>query len=150
LNETRRQLRRRVRQVLGPDQWTGRANTIARTESLAALNGGAYRAGLARQEVFGERPNKRWIATDDHRPRPAHRLADGQTVPADQPFHVGGEEIAFPHDPRGRPDNTINCRCVLTWHADDELEDEPVDITAASHMPGNLKRYWTRGKGALK
>lgn len=170
--ENLRQLRRRVRNVLGPDQWTGRSELVARSESLAALNGGAFRAGQARQQVFGETLFKRWLATHDQRVRPSHWAANGQTVEADEPFTVGGEHLQFPHDPTASPAQAANCRCVLTWHDSDEvsalreqyeqelpnrtdIEGNPIAADGAvtavkGHMPGTLKRYWTHGKGAAK
>lgn len=171
-----REIRKRVRHVLGPDTWRGRADTIARTEALAALNGGAYRAGQARQDVFGEALHKQWIATPDQRVRPSHWLADGQVVSLDEPFRVGGERLQFPHDPRGSAAETINCRCTLNWLTTDEvpaardryermrphrtdIDGRPIvdtmaadtTVTAApGRIPGQLRRYWTRGAGAAK
>jgi hypothetical protein len=46
-------------------------------------------------------------------PRIAHILADGQIRQADEPFDVGGEELMYPRDPAGEPENTINCHCLV-------------------------------------
>jgi uncharacterized protein with gpF-like domain len=46
-------------------------------------------------------------------PRPGHVAADGQVVNVDEPFLVEGEELMFPRDPNGSPDNTINCHCMM-------------------------------------
>lgn len=54
---------------------------------------------------------KTWITVGDDRVRPAHAAANGETVPINQPFIVGGEKLFFPGDPRGSPWNIINCRC---------------------------------------
>ena len=51
------------------------------------------------------------MTTIDGRERSSHRIADGQTVDADEPFIVGGEEMDSPHDLNGSPENVINCRC---------------------------------------
>ena len=155
--DNRRTLRRKLRQALGPDQWTGRADTIARTEATAALSQGTWQAGKARQDVFGETLFKRWSAIDDARTRPAHAHADGQVVPYAEPFTVGGEALQFPHDPTGSPGQTINCRCVLLVEDAEESRERSDALSAdgtvtavKGKMPGVLKRYWTHGKGAAK
>jgi hypothetical protein len=48
-------------------------------------------------------------------PRISHILAgpaNGIKQP-DEPFLVGGEELQYPRDPSGSPENTINCSCLL-------------------------------------
>ena len=45
-------------------------------------------------------------------PRPGHIAADGQVVDVDQPFIVEGEELMYPRDPNGSPENTIGCHCI--------------------------------------
>lgn len=119
--ESFRELRERVRQVLTTKHWAGHAETIARTEGMSALNNGAYSAGLARQRVFGEPLYKSWLAVRDDRTRQDHKDVDGTSVPADEPFRVGGELLQHPHDPRGTAENNTNCRCVLQWHTEDEI-----------------------------
>jgi hypothetical protein len=56
----------------------------------------------------------RWVTMGDHRVRSSHRAAQGQTVPYDEWFQVGGIPMEFPGDPSAPEDETINCRCVLT------------------------------------
>lgn len=55
-----------------------------------------------------------WLSQEDERVRPTHVVADGQTVPINQPFIVGGYQLLFPGDDSlGAPVNeTILCRCV--------------------------------------
>jgi len=55
-----------------------------------------------------------WLSQEDERVRPTHVVADGQTVPINQPFIVGGYQLLFPGDDSlGAPANeTILCRCV--------------------------------------
>jgi hypothetical protein len=84
-----------------------RADTIARTETVAAFNGGHFEGGRALGE-YGPKM-KRWTAALDARTRPAHVDADGQTVPYNEPFIVDGEEMMFPHADGASAANVVNC-----------------------------------------
>lgn len=91
-----------------------RAETIARTEVVGALNEAAhsYAAGLPAGTVAG----KEWLAKHDERTRTTHRAADGQTVPLHAPFRVGTSLLLYPGDPAAPADEVINCRCNLLYH----------------------------------
>lgn len=94
-----------------------RARTVARTEVIGACNAGSIltmrSADLAASKV--------WLATPDTRTRLDHRLAQGQTVPLDAPFVVGGVPLDHPGDDAGPPEAVINCRCSLAY----DIEDLP-------------------------
>lgn len=83
---------------------------IARTETTRIENS-------ARQAVGDEGKKrgfnmwKRWVATADDRTRPEHAEAEGQEVPNDEPFIVGGEKMMYPGDISYGASawNTINC-----------------------------------------
>jgi hypothetical protein len=111
------QLRDRVDTVLSTTQserWPNRATVVARTEAIGALNAGRSEAFKALTEEDPELELERvWLATDDHRTRESHRLADGQRVALTAPFIVGGFELAFPGDPSGPPQEVIQCRCTM-------------------------------------
>ncbi len=86
-------------------------NEILRVHSIS---------GQARLEDLATRNKsikKKWIHIPVARvPRISHMLADGQTVPVDEPYIVEGEELMFPRDPSGSPENTIYCHCVsVPW-----------------------------------
>ncbi len=85
----------------------GRAKTIAMTETAAAY-------GAARQEAMDQSgvPFKKWLTSGAANVRAAHAEANGQVVPVDEPFEVGGEALDGPGDPTGSPGNVINCHCV--------------------------------------
>lgn len=98
----------------GTDRWPNRAITVARTETIGAVNAGVFRAAELDAEERGDpAPFKVWIATDDLRTRPTHNDADGQRTLLRQPFRVGGSALLFPGDPRGPAAEVINCRCSL-------------------------------------
>lgn len=88
-----------------------RSTTIARTELLSASNEGSLDG--ARQSGVAER--KVWLATDDTRTRDTHAVSDGQTVPVEQPFDIGGTPLMFPGDPAGPAKETIQCRCTMLF-----------------------------------
>lgn len=90
-----------------------RLERIARTETMAAVNGGTLAGMGVRAGLTGEVVEKVWLATHDRRTRQDHRAADGQRVAHDAPFLVGGERLAFPGDPNGPARQVVNCRCTL-------------------------------------
>jgi len=89
-------------------------NEILRVHSIA---------GQARLQDLASRNKaikKRWLHIPAARvPRLGHILADGQTVDVDADFVVEGEELMFPRDPSGSPENTIFCHCVSIPFIDD-------------------------------
>lgn len=95
-----------------------RGEVIARTESLNALRSGQTEAimqSVDQGELEEEFATKTWQDTGDGRTRVEHSIADGQTVPIDQPFIVGGERLMYPGDPNGSAANTIQCRCRASY-----------------------------------
>ena len=107
------------------NEWQWKARRIARTESHGAVSAGQLAAAKIRQELTGIRMWKRWLSTADSRTRASHRVADGQTVPLDQPFRVGGFLLDHPADSISvAPHEVIGCRCSMAIYDDDELQDE--------------------------
>ncbi len=89
-----------------------RSETIANTETAAAFN-------YARDKAMREAgvTHKRWLHSMSpliKEPRPTHLDADGQTVPIDDPFDVGGVQFMRPADDSlgAGPEDIINCHCV--------------------------------------
>ncbi len=89
-----------------------RAETIANTETAAAFN-------YARDKAMREAgvTHKKWLHSHSpliKEPRPTHVEADGQTVPIDEPFDVGGVQFMRPADDSlgAGPEDIINCHCV--------------------------------------
>lgn len=82
-------------------------NEILRVQSLATQ--------ARMEDLLGRHPDlqKQWwhVPASIH-PRPLHLLAHGQVVNVNEPFDVGGEDLMFPRDPSGSPENTINCHCL--------------------------------------
>ena len=88
-----------------------RSEVIARTEVIGASNYGSQAA--ARQT--GLNLVKSWLATPDSRTRKSHREADKQRRELEELYSVGGDKLRFPGDPRGEPENVIQCRCTETY-----------------------------------
>ncbi len=102
------------------------AKMLARTDLNSLSNGGSV--GAAKQAGL---TYKTWLTAHDEKVRPEHQAADGQTVPVDQPFTVGGENLEYPGDPEGSDEEVINCRCTVIY-AD--------SLTASATEGGEMKR----------
>jgi phage portal protein BeeE len=100
----------RVLSRLRGDAGAIRSSTLAAAESQSAVNGGQQ---VSRSEM-GKRGVVRykvWVSREDAKVRPSHRSAEGQRVPIDQSFTVGGQTCMFPCDPDLSPGERCNCRC---------------------------------------
>jgi SPP1 gp7 family putative phage head morphogenesis protein len=110
--ETMAQLSNRLRDAYS-DMTPYRASLIARTEVINASNA----ASVAGAKASGAAVMKQWLSSRDDRVREDHEEADGQTVPLDEPFTVGGYQLMWPGDPSlGAPGKEIiNCRCTVIY-----------------------------------
>jgi SPP1 gp7 family putative phage head morphogenesis protein len=99
------------------------ARMVARTEVISAANAGAFdQAKLAGEDA----PlYKQWLATMDRRTRPSHDAADGQVVPLNDAFSVGGATLLYPGDPAAPAAQVINCRCTIIF------TDDPAGLSVA-------------------
>lgn len=88
---------------------------IVRTETTAAANQGAIRAGESSNIIW----EKEWISSRDGRTRRRpddafdHYEIDGMRVPKGEKFKFQGDALDYPGDPKGQPGNVINCRCTV-------------------------------------
>ena len=110
-----------------------KAHVIAQTSVIAAINGGEWQQMLEAAAAFDLEGVKEWEATEDAHTRPTHHEADGQRVPIDSHFVVGGSFLMFPGDPSGDPSEIISCRCTTLYDLD---VDAP--ITASQTSPETL------------
>src|SRR3990170_4881529 len=112
--EDNEQIARRVDAVLdftGSENWTNRAKVIAVTETHRAWQSGTLGAAMYYEPPTGRGWTKTWDSEEDDDTRPSHVRADGQTRTLRDFFQVGGEDLAYPGDPRGLAANVIACRC---------------------------------------
>jgi len=103
-----------VRKDLDTDAWDGAVSELSRTHATSVLNSSVDAAASQAQDRDSDvRIEVTWTAIHDTHTRVAHAHADGQKVPLGSTFTVGGEQLRFPGDPLGSPDNIMNCRCAL-------------------------------------
>lgn len=107
-----------------------RAHMIAQNEALGALNAAAneYAEHLP-EGIVGA---KMWLSHHDDRTRPTHRLADGQTVPRNKPFWVGGFPMDHPYDRKAPISEWINCRCDTAFLS----SEMAVPVVGVSELEG--------------
>lgn len=96
-----------------------RAETVARTEAMSALNEGSLQAwSQAAGDGLIERDRVRrfWVYTRDNKTREAHRdipSLNPDGVGLDEPFETPDGPLMYPGDPMGPPEAIINCRCTV-------------------------------------
>lgn len=114
--------------------WHYFARRVARTETIAAVNGGQYAGAAARQDATGEAAFKQWLATGDARTRDSHVAANGQVRALVDPFLVGGAALQHPGEAGGPASEVINCRCTLLYLD----ESEALTAMAAQGTPAPI------------
>lgn len=118
----------RVQDVLdfnGTLDWPRRSELVARTETTGAFNAATLEAARVQEKTLGVTLEKAWVCTIDGRTRDDHFAADGQRVPLDGTFLVGGHEMRYPGDKNAPVEQVANCRCtIVELEPDDPLPDE--------------------------
>ncbi|ACL58454.1 phage minor head protein [Methylobacterium nodulans] len=99
-----------------------RAITIARTETLRAMNAAAFESArqmIERGEVSEALVSKVWHSAKDERVRHTHSVLDGQRVPFRSMFRSpSGAFLAYPCDPAAPAEETVCCRCWMSTAVD--------------------------------
>lgn len=94
-----------------------RARTIARTETLRAINEGdeeLWNQAVEAGEIDPADIENVWHTAADERVRSSHRFMNGQRRGFQEPFRSGnGNALRFPGDPRAPRSDVVNCRCVV-------------------------------------
>lgn len=88
------------------------AQTIALTETSAALSAGQSRVIERAAEQTDAQVVKIWVAARDPRTRASHARLNGEERPLDKPFSNG---LMRPHDPSGKAAEVIRCRCTMKY-----------------------------------
>lgn len=103
-----RQVAQLIRDTTYGEITKARAQTIARTETVGALNAGEYAAANA----SGIMRSKTWLTQGDMKVRDSHAAQNNITIPFDSVFPNG---LRFPHEPGAPASEVINCRCTLLF-----------------------------------
>lgn len=100
----------------GGDPQACRASDIAGDAATAGWHFGETDTALALEDSSKAlEATRTWTALGDARTRETHAEADGQEASTTETFAVGGDDLRFPGDPYGSPEETANCRCYLYW-----------------------------------
>lgn len=106
-----------------------RATALARTDMIGLANGASQTAAT---EAFAGRDDvlKVWLATEDDRTRETHADANGQEVPLNEYFTVGGYQAMYPGDPELPDEEVINCRCTIIYSGGSPAEEAAAEEAA--------------------
>jgi hypothetical protein len=89
-----------------------RSRTIARTE-MAKIENFGQMEGYKQTETV---ERKGWLSAFVADTRESHKRADAEysdnPIALDAAFMVNGEPLQYPGDPKGKPENVINCLCT--------------------------------------
>jgi hypothetical protein len=113
------------------------AEMLARTDLNGLANGGSVIAARLAGASF-----KTWQATMDDRTRETHAEADGQTVPIEHAFEVGGEQLEYPGDPQGSDAEVANCRCTVIYGDSLVASGVTPTLTAGGSMATLAQTKW--------
>ncbi|BEV43922.1 phage minor head protein [Afipia carboxidovorans] len=99
-----------------------RSENIARTETLRAVQAGnfeAYQQAVEGGKITAQNVRKVWNSAHDKRVRHTHRELDGESVGLNELFvSPSGASLRYPLDPNAPLEETVNCRCNLTYRID--------------------------------
>jgi hypothetical protein len=131
---------------LAPERAGWRATNCARTECGNMLNYGAVLGIKQTEEETGMPATKVWMSIHGTYTRETHAEADGQEIPVDDLFVVGGESARWPGDENLSAGERCNCMCTLLSglvyeELGPEVEDEPEAeevIDSEALLPGEM------------
>lgn len=124
----------RLKKVLEGDVL--KANRIVRTEAHRAVESSKHDAA-EHAHKNGVIMMKQWNTMHDQRVRDRHKKLDGVKIPVDEEFKIGNDRAKAP----GlflRPENSINCRCFLTYSV------ERIEKVDAKELEGMAFEQWKK------
>lgn len=116
-------IRKRIQAIFdgGVRGEANRARLIARTETLAADNGGSLLGAEQVQRDIGVETRKGWLTSRDAKVRETHIKAGKQygtklkSIPLHKKFRVGKYWMKHPGDMAGGVEERARCRCALIF-----------------------------------
>lgn len=126
----------------------GKANMIARTETLTAVSVGQRTKVDEFKKQFPDQAKKMkkvWVSAQDERVRDSHQDLDGVAIGVDEKFD---NNLLYPRDPSGEASEVINCRCssieyleededeIMSTLSDDGQAAEEIDEAEKSYKGG--------------
>lgn len=103
----------RIREYVLGGGTVGEIARVIDTESHRVLNQGIYDSADELQRTQGVRLNKTWRTMLDNRVRDTHDYLEGVTIPLHDWFYTYDGDSALAPGGFSKPENVINCRCVL-------------------------------------
>jgi len=113
-----------------------KANMVARTETLGAINAGNVESAEQSKVV----KEKEWITTLDGSERDSHADMDGVRVGINEQFDVEGDKMSAPAQ-GADPEQNINCRCTIL---------EVLDVDALATLSTNRAYSLNKPQNATK
>lgn len=121
-----------IQSILGGDS-RRRAMTIVYTEIGRVHSTAQYQAMLQQVKLIPGL-KKRWRKSGKKHPRAGHVIANGQTVPVEEPFEIVDpktgevEQLRYPRDPQASAKNTIVCGCEMEPVLPDSILAKPAPV----------------------
>ena len=132
--ETYKQMAKRIKGALEND--TVKAMRIVRTEAHRVVESGKHDAA-EHAHRNGVIMLKEWNSMHDQRVRDRHKHLDGTKIPVDEEFKIGNDRAKAP-GLFARPENSINCRCFLTYSV------ERIEKVDAKELEGMAFEQWKK------
>jgi len=132
--ETYKQMAKRIKGALEND--VTKAMRIVRTEAHRAVESSKHDAA-EHAHKNGVVLLKEWNSMQDQRVRDRHKHLDGTKIPVDEDFKIGTDRAKAP----GlflRPENSINCRCFLSYSV------ERIEKVDAKELEGMAFETWKK------
>lgn len=127
-----------------------RAMRIARTETHSASSFASDQYNDKVSKELGIPMKKRWVSVGDARTRLSHANANGQIRDMEEDFEINGALMKHPGDPKGGAKNVVNCRCVVVYVDDEDLDliEDTKPVKPVADAPRQDSFDWEFENGA--
>lgn len=119
-----REIRQQIEEEFGDTYSRTRANAVARTEVSACMNAGHAFGAKQIAADSGLVVGLEWLSVMGSTTRPDHADCDGQQIPIDGRFIVGGERARYPGDAELSAAQRVHCQCTCVSTGLSDREEE--------------------------